>query len=117
VRHLCFCGRLQRLREFGSSYQKRKTVDVHVAEPEPPAQATSDDVIRWLDEKAERVQAREPGKKLMELLDKQRVSLLAGTQHEHEDQPEPEHVPGSHSGSQAGGFVATSVDAVERQYP
>ena len=53
-------------------YPKRKAVDVRVAEPEPRQQATSDDVIRWLDEKAERVQvnlAREPGKKLMELLE------------------------------------------------
>ena len=38
-------------------YPKRKTVDVRVAEPEPREQATSDDVIRWLDEEAERVQA------------------------------------------------------------
>ena len=35
---------------------KRKTVDIHVAGPEPREQATSDDVIRWLDEEAERVQ-------------------------------------------------------------
>ncbi len=38
-------------------YPKRKAVDVRVAEPEPREEATSDDVIRWLDEKAERVQA------------------------------------------------------------
>ena len=37
-------------------YPKRKTVDVRVAEPEPREQATSHDVIRWLDEQAERVQ-------------------------------------------------------------
>ena len=40
-------------------YPKRKTVDVRVAEPEPREQAASDDVIRWLDEHAERVQAIE----------------------------------------------------------
>ncbi len=60
-------------------YPKRKTVDVRVAEPEPREQATSDDVIRWLDEQAERVQvnlAREPGKKLMELLEKTRLPIL-----------------------------------------
>ena len=57
-------------------YPKRKTVDVRVAEPEPREHETSDDVIRWLDEQAERVQvnlAREPGKKLMELMDKIRL--------------------------------------------
>ena len=60
-------------------YPKRKTVDVRVAEPEPREQATSDDGIRWLDEKAERVQvnlAREPGRKLMELLEKTRLPIL-----------------------------------------
>ncbi len=60
-------------------YPKRKTVDVRVAEPEPREQATADDVITWLDEQAERVQvnlAREPGKKLMELLEKTRLPIL-----------------------------------------
>ncbi len=60
-------------------YPKRKTVDVRVAEPEPREQATSDDVIRWLDEQAERLQvnlAREPGRKLMELLEKTRLPIL-----------------------------------------
>ena len=60
-------------------YPKRKAVAVSVAEPEPREQATSDDVIRWLDEKVERVQvnfAREPGRKLMELLEKTRLPIL-----------------------------------------
>ncbi len=60
-------------------YPKRKTVDIRVVEPEPREQATSDDVIRWLDEQAEGVQvnlAREPGKKLMELLEKTRLPIL-----------------------------------------
>jgi len=60
-------------------YPKRKAVAVSVAEPEAREQATSDDIIRWLDEKAERVQgnlAREPGKKLMELLEKTRLPIL-----------------------------------------
>ena len=39
-------------------YPKRKTVDVRVAEPEPTEQATSDDIIRWLDGEAERVQVK-----------------------------------------------------------
>ena len=59
-------------------YPKRKTVDVRATEPEPREQATSEDVIRWLDEKAERVQvnlAREPGRKLMELLEKTRLPV------------------------------------------
>ena len=37
-------------------YPKRKAVDIRVAEPEPQEQATSDDIIRWLDGEAERVQ-------------------------------------------------------------
>jgi hypothetical protein len=37
-------------------YPMRKAVDIRVAEPEPTEQATSDDIIRWLDGEAERVQ-------------------------------------------------------------
>ena len=73
-------------------YPKRKTVDVRVAEPEPREQATSDDVIRWLDEQAERVQVNLASGPI----------LPSSTDRQYSDVES--------QGSHAGGFLATSVD-------
>ena len=73
-------------------YPKRKTVDVRVAEPEPREQATSDDVIRWLDEQAERVQVNLASGPI----------LRSSTDRQYSDVES--------QGSHAGGFLATSVD-------